>query len=250
MGRLEGKVCVVAGAAQGIGKGVAQRFAQEGAKVIMADINEEEARKTEREILDAGGRVVFKPTDISEEPQVIDLYRFAEERYGRVDVVYTGVWWSPKKNALDITLDEWNKSLAVTLTGPFLMSKHVIPIMQRIGGGSIIHIASVGGVVAFRNDVSYITAKAGLIHLCRSIAVDFGKYKIRCNAISPGIIATPETREKLEDPVRRAEMVAKCLTGEIGQPEDIANMAVYLAGDESRFVTGAEFRVDNGWTVI
>ena len=250
MGPLSNKVCVVTGAAQGIGKGVAKGFVAEGATVILADINEQEGKKTEAELQSEGGNATFQRVDVSEEQQIENLYDFISDKYGKLDVLHTNTWWAPKQNVVKTTLKDWNRAMDVTLTAPFLLSKYAIPLMQANGGGSIIHTASVGGIVAFANDAAYIVAKAGVIQLCKSIAVDFGADKIRCNAICPGIIETPQTRPDIEDEEKRKYLYSKCLTGELGTPEDIANVSVYLASDESTFVTGAEFKIDAGWSVI
>ncbi len=250
MDRLQNKVCVITGAAQGIGKGVAKTFAAEGANVVLVDINEEEGKKTEQEIKSSGGKATFFQVDVSEKQQIIDLFTFISNKYKTLDVLHTNTWWAPKQNVLNTSLADWNKTMDITLTAPFLLSKYAIPLMQKSEGGSIIHTASVGGIVAFRDDVAYIVAKAGVIQLCKSIAVDFGKNKIRCNAICPGIIETPQTKTNIDDDEKVKYLYSKCLTGEIGKPEDIAQASVYLASDESKFVTGAEFKIDNGWTVI
>ncbi|MFD2132121.1 SDR family NAD(P)-dependent oxidoreductase [Pseudogracilibacillus auburnensis] len=250
MGRLLNKVCVITGAAQGIGKGVAEKLAVEGADVILADINEEEGKKTEQKIIDEGGKAAFFKVDVSNKQNIKDLFTFVSKEYETLDVLHTNTWWAPKQNVLNTSLEDWNKTMDITLTAPFLLSKYAIPFMQKSGGGSIIHTASVGGIVAFRDDVAYIVAKAGVIQLCKSIAVDFGKDKIRCNAICPGIIETPQTKSNIDDEQKVKYLYSKCLTGELGKPEDIANASVYLASDESKFVTGAEFKIDNGWTVI
>lgn len=250
MGRLQNKVCVITGAAQGIGKGVAKTFAAEGANVVLVDINEEEGKKTEQEIKSDGGKATFFRVDVSEKQQIIELFTYVSNEYKTLDVLHTNTWWAPKQNVLHTSLSDWNKTMDITLTAPFLLSKYAIPLMQNSGGGSIIHTASVGGIVAFRDDVAYIVAKAGVIQLCKSIAVDFGKDKIRCNAICPGIIETPQTKPNIDDDEKVKYLYSKCLTGELGKPEDIAQASVYLASDEAKFVTGAEFKIDNGWTVI
>ena len=250
MGRLESKVCVITGAAGGIGAGVAKRFSYEGASVVILDLNEEGLKRVAEEIRAKGGTVDYLVTDVADEDQIIRAFRYVEQKYGKLHVLHTNAWWAAKKKVTDLTLEEWNRTMAVTLTSPFLCSKYAIPLMKKAGGGSIIHVSSVGGIVAFREYADYITAKAGVIHLCKSIAVDYGQDRIRCNAICPGIIETPATRRDLEDPEYSKYLLSKCLTGRIGQPEDIASASVFLASDESEFVTGSVLMVDSGWAII
>lgn len=250
MGKLENKVCVITGAAGGIGEGVSKRFAEEGAVVVLLDRNAAELKRVACEISNAGGKVEFRTVDVSWEPQIVEAFQFVESKYGHVDVLHTNTWWAAKKKAAELTLEEWNKAMNVTLTAPFLCSKYAIPLMQIAGGGSIIHTSSVGGVVAFREHADYITAKAGVIQLCKSIAVDYGQDRIRCNAICPGIIATPQTYSDLEDPDYSQYLLSKCLMGRIGQPSDIAAASVFLASDDSEFVTGSVMMVDSGWSII
>lgn len=247
--RLSNKICVVTGAASGIGAGIAKRFAREGASVVLADVNEEASREIEAEIRRAGGKCETHTTDVGSEREIAELFRQVGERYGNMHILSTNAYWAAPKNAEETTLEEWNRCMAVTLTAPFLCSKHAIPLMKKAGGGSIVHTSSVGGVTAFYNNASYMTAKAGVIQLCKSIAVDFAPDGIRCNAICPGIIDTPSTRSDDTEELRRLRM-GKTLAGRYGTPDDIASAAVYLAGDESGFVTGTALMVDSGWSII
>lgn len=240
---------MVTGGASGIGEGVARRFAREGGVVVIADINEPGAARVTDEIRGAGGRCEYVIADMGKESDIEALFRHIDEQYGGLDVMMTCAFWTVGKNAVDTTLEEWNRCLGVTLTGPYLCSKYGIPLMEKRGGGSIIHTSSVGGLHAFRNSAAYITAKAGIIQLCKSIAVDFGHAGIRCNAICPGIIDTPDTRASDTDELHRYRM-SKCLTGRFGKPEDIANAALFLASGESDYMTGSVVTVDAGWTVI
>jgi len=249
MARLQGKICLITGGASGIGAGVAKRFAQEGATVMIADIDAEGAARVADEIRSAGGHGESFVVDVADEGQIIGCFEQIGRLYGKLDVLQTNTFWAAAKNAEETTLADWNRCMDVTLTAPFLCSKYAIPLMRANGGGSIIHTASVGGVVTFRNHVAYTVAKAGVIHLCKSIAVDFADDRIRCNAICPGIIDTPATRANETDELHRIRM-SKTLAGRYGQPEDIAVAATYLASDESSFVTGSSLMVDSGWSII
>lgn len=248
MTRLKDKICLVTGGASGIGEGVATRFAREGAIVIIADINRANAEKVERDIREQGGRCEYRIADMGSEADIAALFRYIDEQYGGLDVMMTCAFWSSNHNAAEMPLDEWSRCLNVTLTGPFLCSKYAIPLMRKRGGGSIIHTSTTGSILPFKNSVSYVTAKAGINQLCKSIALDFGSEQIRCNAICPGIIDTPDTRSSATEELNAYRM-SKCLTGRFGKPGDIANAALFLASDESDFVTGSIMTVDGGWTV-
>ncbi len=250
MTKLKDKVCLVTGAARGIGEGVAKRFASEGAAVILLDINGEGLERVVQDIRQTGEEAHAIVCDVASEEQIVQAYEFVEQTYGRLDVLHTNTWWAAKRKITELSLEEWNKALAVTLTAPFLFSKYAIPFMIKAGGGSIIHTSSVGSVVVFRNSPDYIAAKAGLNHLCKAIAVDYGEEQIRCNAICPGIIETPDTKSDLEDPEYSKYLLSKCVMGRIGQPKDIAAASVFLASDESDFITGSIFMVDSGWSII
>ncbi|TMV48965.1 SDR family oxidoreductase [Paenibacillus mesophilus] len=247
--RLANKICVVTGAASGIGAGIARRFAREGAWVVLADVNEESVREIERDIRRSGGECEAHKTDVGSEREIAELFRRVGERHGKLHILSTNAYWAAPKNAVDTSLEEWNRCMAVTLTAPFLCSKHAVQLMRVTGGGSIVHTSSVGGVVAFQNNASYMTAKAGVIQLCKSIAVDFAADGIRCNAICPGIIDTPSTRSDDTEELRRLRM-SKTLAGRYGTPDDIASAALYLASDEAGFVTGTAMMVDSGWSII
>lgn len=169
-------------------------------------------------------------------------------RYGQIDILFNNAFWYKVAPALELALEDWNKTIDVTLTGTFMCCKYVIPEMIRSGGGSIINNSSVGGTVAFAAHPAYNSAKGGINLLTKNLALDYGKHQIRVNAISPGIIETPVTEKDIHDPVTYQNLINKCFTGRIGKPEDIAFAALYLASDESTFVTGTNLMVDNGWT--
>jgi NAD(P)-dependent dehydrogenase (short-subunit alcohol dehydrogenase family) len=250
MSRLKNKVCLITGAASGIGEGVAQRFSREGAILILVDTNNDGLRRVKQDIVSNGGSCECIQVDVTDHEQIIRLFNEISDRYGKLDILHTNTWWASFQNLEQTTLEDWNLTLNVTLTAPFLFSKYAIPLMRSAGGGSIIHTSSIGGIVVFRNHAAYIVAKAAVNHLCKSIAVDFGSERIRCNAICPGIIETPSTKKDIEDLQKFEYYMEKSLIKRIGSPADIAAASVFLASDEAEFVTGTLLPVDSGWGII
>ncbi len=248
--RLQGKVAVITGAAQGIGRGIAHRFVEEGAAVVVADIQEERGPSTTEELRGKGGRATFVHTDVTEDAQIKRMIDRAVEEYGRLDVLVNDAYWNKGGTAVDLDLVDWNKALSAMVTASFLGAKYAVPVMERNGGGSIISISSVHGLLAAARGVVYETAKGALIMLVKEMAVDFGPMGIRVNAICPGLIVHEKNAgamqqnefragiRKMDYPVRRW-----------GTPLDIANAALYLASDEASFVTGHALVVDGGMTI-
>jgi len=249
--RLEGRVAVITGAAQGIGRGIAHRFAQEGARIVVADIQEERGQQTVAELTEMGATAVFARTDVTEADELKATIEGAAERFGRLDVLVNNAYWNKRGTALELDLADWNRALAAMVTSHFLGAKYAVPHMERAGGGSLISISSVHGVLAAAHSVAYETAKGALILLVKQMAVDFGPLGIRVNAICPGLIVhegntrNPSWRE---DPYRVGLQQMNYPLRRWGVPRDIANAALYLASDEGSFVTGHALVVDGGMT--
>lgn len=250
--RLEGKVAIVAGAGWGgIGAAVAYRFAREGARlVINADDRLEKLDETAEKIRALGGEVAVVAGDVSEASTWEALVGAARERYGRLDILVHNPAYAVLKRAGEITDEEWDRSLAVTLGGPRLGVRHCIPEMVRSGGGSIVFISTVNSIITNPRFAVYSVAKAGVNALTRSVALDYGRDGIRCNAIAPGqIVGEREAARMLEDPLED-QMSRECYPlGRYGRPDDVAGCALFLASDDAAFVTGVVLVADGGLTL-
>jgi NAD(P)-dependent dehydrogenase (short-subunit alcohol dehydrogenase family) len=247
--RLENKVAIITGSAQGIGKGTAKLFAQEGAKVVVADIDDAKGRETVAEIGAAGGEAAFVHTDVGQEDAIKEMVQFAVARYGKLNVLMNNAYWVQYGSVVELERADWDRSLDVMVRAIYLGSKYAIPHLIEAGGGSIINTASVHGYLAATRSAAYEAAKAAVINLSRQIAVDFGPQGVRCNAICPGWIITERGEEALKaNPGRLERAVQIYPVRRAGRPIDIAYGALYLASDESTFVTGSALVIDGGLT--
>jgi NAD(P)-dependent dehydrogenase (short-subunit alcohol dehydrogenase family) len=251
MGRLDGKVAVITGAASGIGRGTAIRFAGEGAAVVIADLNVEGGEAAVRDCRENGGRAVFQKTDVSLEAEVKAAVARAVKEFGRLDIMYNNAGLGGAVGPIDeTTVENWDKTMAMLLRSVFLGMKFAIPEMRKAGGGSIISTASVAGLRGGAGPHGYSAAKAAVINLTRSVALEVGKDRIRVNCICPGGINTPLINTRLPG----GEAVAEQFLAQIqpipraGHPQDIAAMALFLASDDSEWVTGTAMVVDGGLT--
>lgn len=245
MKRFEGKIVAVTGGGSGMGKLSCEMFAKEGAVVCVIDINTQAANATVDGILKNGGNAKAFLADISSEEQMIKLFEDIEKEYKRLDVLYNNAGISPVGTVGTTTFSNFKKTLAIDLDSVFLGCKYAIPIMQKQGGGVIINTAGTFGIKPIPDKAAYACAKAGVMSLTRSVAIDFARDNIRCNAICPGFVDTPlnkdftgEARDRFLDRYQPMELRI--------QPEDIANMALFLASDEARGVTGQGVVVDGG----
>jgi NAD(P)-dependent dehydrogenase (short-subunit alcohol dehydrogenase family) len=239
--RLKGKVAIVTGGAAGIGRATAALFAREGARVTIGDIDRPRGEATAAEITAAGGDCLFVPCDVAQAAETENLVRTTVAARGRLHIlINNAALLSGFGNVIDCSLEDWNRSIGIGLTGMFLCSKYAVPAMSE--GGSIINLASVGAVLPFPDQAPYVTIKAGVIQLTRSMAIDFGRRRIRVNAIAPGAIDThPVTEEHLRF------QIARSVLGRKGRPEDVAQAALFLCSDEATFITGVCLPVDGGY---
>jgi NAD(P)-dependent dehydrogenase (short-subunit alcohol dehydrogenase family) len=252
---LQDRVAVVTGGASGIGAASALLFAANGAKVVVADIDELRAGEIVTRMQAAGGEAMFVKTDVSSAQSAEAMARAALDRWGRIDILMNNAAATVLCNEKDRPVHEleewvWDKMMAVTLKSVFLCSKYVLPVMMKQNRGVIINISSVNALISEPGFDSYTAAKGAVISLTRSMATEYAQYGIRVNAICPGYIITECQRGWYEgDEAARAQAEAKHLT-RLGRPEDIANMAVYLASDRAEFLTGALIPVDGGFTAL
>jgi NAD(P)-dependent dehydrogenase (short-subunit alcohol dehydrogenase family) len=249
MGQHDGKVGIVTGAGSGIGRATAQRLAQEGARVIVADINEESAKATVDLITEAGGEARAQWADVAQEDAVAAMCQAAVDAYGALHLLHS--------NAADVVIiqrdidvttmeiDVWDQTLAVNLRGGLLGAKYAIPPMIEAGGGAIVYMSSCAGQFGDLSRVAYGVSKAGIESLTRYVATQYGKQGIRCNAVAPGVVATPALVANV--PVEEIELYERsAVTPSLGKPDDIAGVVSFLLGDDARFITGQVVNVDGG----
>lgn len=250
-GRLDGKAAFITGAGMGIGRAAALLFAAEGARVVVADIDERAARDTAREIEAHGGQALVTTGDVAVEGDVQRMVEDGAGRFGALHVLYNnaGVLWKDRDRSV-LETDErwWDRVVAINLKSVFWVTKYGIPHLRKAGGGSIIIMGSVSALVGFtRAQDAYTAAKGALISLTRSLAIQFARDRIRCNIIHPGIVDTPLQAPYLDEALRR-EFQSAIPLGRIAEPREIAQVALFLASDESSYMTGAELVVDGGFT--
>jgi NAD(P)-dependent dehydrogenase (short-subunit alcohol dehydrogenase family) len=249
MKRLENKTAIVTGGAHGIGKAIAEIFSEQGASVLIADLDETGGEKTAAEIRQRKDKAFFIRCDVSDNSQVVAAVKRAAEKSGRIDILcnnaaYLGNW----HNAGEAPDEEWEKCFCVGMMGARNFTREVLPTMVGQKCGSIINISSVQGIVGARNSAAYTSVKHALIGFTRSVAYDYGPQNIRCNAICPGAIRTrisPQAGSELHQ-----RQVSKTFLGRVGEPREVAAAALFLAGAESSYVTGAVLAVDGGWTAM
>lgn len=248
MDRLTGKVALITGAGSGIGRATAVLFAREGAAVVVADFVPQGGHETVKQIRDAGGRAAFVEVDVSKSADAQRMIRSTVDAFGRLDILFNNAGVQGKFTMLaDMTEEHWDRVFATNIKGVFLGSKYALPVMLDQGGGVIISTASVAGVVGTPGVAAYGASKAAVIQLTKAMALEYADRNIRVNCICPGTIATA-IHAAASDPDNPPLFKQSQAMRRFGQPEEVAKVALYLASDDSSFVTGTAAFVDGGWT--
>ena len=248
MRRLENKVVLITGGARGQGAAEAVLFAKEGAKVVIGDILQEEGRKIANEITENGGQATFVHLNVVREMDWINAINEAVTTYGKLDILINNAAIYSRNGVETTTEEEWNDIMNINVKGPFIGSRLAIPFMKS-GGGSIVNISSVGGLVGSPLGAAAYSASKGAIRLLtKSIAIQYAKNNIRCNSVHPGTIDTDMIKDAMDDPILYEDRRKRIPMLKIGSVDDVAYGVLYLASDESSFVTGAELVIDGGST--
>ena len=250
MGRLDGKVALISGAARGQGEAEARLFAAEGASVVLGDIRGELGEQVAGEIAAAGGKAAFALLDVRSEGDWERAVALAEREFGGLDILVNNAGILGRPGILDTSLELWHEVIAVNQTGPFLGMRAAIPAMRRRGGGSIVNISSALAEVGYGESASYTASKGALSALTRTVAVELAREGIRVNVVHPGVIDTPMTYDAQGDNAEAlAAQAGSAPIGRMGRSEEMAAAVLYLASDEASFVTGAVLAVDGGLSV-
>jgi len=247
---LQDKVTIVTGAASGIGRGSAMVFGANGAKVVVADIDEDGGRKTVEEIVRRGGRAIFVKTDVSSASDARNCVEKAVKEFGRLDCLFSNAGFNPTGTVVDTTEELWDRLIDVNLKGMFLMCKYSIPEMKKAGRGSIVCTASVDGVIAIRNEAAYIASKGGIISLVKAMALDHAPDNVRVNCILPGAIRTALYEKFIRENPGIEDQAKEHAMGRIGEPEEVGKGGMVLPPDAPSFVPGAIIPVDGGFSAV
>ncbi|SRR5579885_1264121 len=250
MGKLENKIAVITGGASGIGEATARLFAAEGARVFIDDIDENNGRRVAQEI---GAAALFRTTDVSDPAQVEAMIKSTVERCGRIDVLFNNAFFTRIAPLGELSVEDWHKTISVTLSGVFYGMRFALPQMVAQGGGVIVNTASISGLAGDYGAGAYNAAKAGVVNLTRSAAIEYARKNIRINAVCPGMVETPAVLNTFIGQSRNPEKVRRLNEechpmGRMGRPHEIARVVLFLACDDSSFMTGSMVVADGGVT--
>lgn len=246
--RLKSKVAIVTGAGSGIGEATALTFAKEGARVTVADVVDSAGNDTVEQIRAAGGDAKYVHTDVTSASDIQGMVSTTISNYGKLDVLFNNAGIAMRLAVADLPEDDWDRCIDINLKGAYLGSKYAIPAMIANGGGSIINTASIYGIVGGPNRAAYVASKGGIVNLTRGMALDYAETNIRVNCICPGYTDTPIIQNIVETPAKYKALADQHPLGRLAKPLDIAYGALYLASDESAFVTGIALPIDGGYT--
>lgn len=244
--RLLNKVAIVTGAGQGIGRAIALLFAQEGTKVAVVDWNPDTGQETLGLLRRAGGEGLFIGADIALAEEVRGVVDQVHQQWGRIDILVNNAGFDRPAGIFKINAEDWEAVLGVHLRGAMVFMHRVMPIMREQKDGRIINMSSIYGKIGGKGEIAYATAKAGLLGLTKSVAKEVGKFGIRVNAVLPGLTATPAIQTMMAEKFKE-EILARTPLGRMAQPEEIARAVLFLASDDSSFITGAGLEVSGGW---
>lgn len=244
---LTDKVAIVTGARRGIGKAIALKLAEGGAKVVVADLDKEECENVVKEIEGFGGKGLALKLDVTKEEEIIEAIKKVKEKFGRIDILVNNAGIFIQKELDQMDTSKIDKILAVNLRGVILCTKYVLPEMKKNRYGKIINIGSIAGFVGFELSSIYCATKGALVNMTKELAAELGKYKINVNTVAPGVIETAMTKDLLKNENVKTAILGNIPYGRIGKPGDIANTAAFLASDESEYITGHTIVVDGGW---
>ncbi|MEH7613426.1 SDR family NAD(P)-dependent oxidoreductase [Gottfriedia acidiceleris] len=249
--RLKDKVAVITGGGSGIGRATAIRFAKEGAKIVIADINEVTGEETLAEIKEKNQEAIFVKTNVAESKSIQNLMKRAVEHFGRIDILFNNAGiGNSEVRSVDLAEEEWDQVIDINLKSVFLGIKYAIPELKKSGNGVIINTASLLGLKGRKYVSAYNASKGGVVLLTQNAALEYGKYNIRVNAIAPGIIDTNIIKEWKNNERKWPILSRANALGRIGTPDEIASAALFLASDEASFVTGATLSVDGGGLIF
>jgi len=250
--RFKDRVAIVTGGGAGIGRSVCVNMVKEGAKVVVSDIDEARGKQVAEKIGQGGGEAIFLKHDVSSEQDWKDVIEKTLSEYGKLDVLVNNAGIIMFKSIDDTSLDDWRQVIKINLDGVFLGTKYAIRAMKKSGGGSIINLSSTAGIVGTLDTSSYHASKGGVRIFTKAAALECSKagydYNIRVNSVHPGVVKTNMTKDLFEDDETRKEVTDWHPIGHVGEPNDIAYGVLYLASDESKFMTGSELVIDGGWT--
>lgn len=250
MNEMKGKVALITGAATGIGRAAAELFAREGARLVLADLNEEQGEGLADQLRAGGSEAVFVKTDVAKAGDCERMVNAAVERFGRLDAAFNnaGISDGPvPPGTVDYPLELWDRIIAVNLSGVFYCMRYEIRAMLASGGGSIVNTSSLAGQIAFPGIPGYVAAKHGVVGLTKTVAVEYGSKGIRCNAIGPGFIKTPMTQPVFAAQQFQDMVLAAVPAGRVAEPAEVAESALWLCSDRASYVNGAFLAVDGGF---
>ncbi|MEH6544412.1 MAG: glucose 1-dehydrogenase [Porticoccaceae bacterium] len=248
MGRVQDKVCLITGAALGMGREHALLLAEHGARLILTDLNVEAGEATAKDINDAGGDAIFIKHDASSEQDWQEVIKTGVEHYGKIDVLVNNAGVLILKSIQETTTEDWDFVQSVNTRGVFYGVKYVLPAMQKAGGGSIINISSIYGIVGAPSASAYQASKGAVRLLSKSAAVEYGEHNIRVNSVHPGVIATNMTKDMITDEAATQALLGGAIIRRPAQPKEVSWGILFLASDESSYMTGSELVIDGGYT--